>query len=160
MERRPRKPGDEIRAHTSHFIDPPAPAVKPYIEMTGAGCVLFPGFACKPLCGLWGPGRGSGGRFWNTKQRVRAQTPSGLQDSELQSEEVDVSAAGSSPESSPITPALHDGLQVGEGGEEACGEALVATRAGGDPKDEVRSKAGTKSGQTLGILPEERDVSG
>ena len=80
MERRPRKPGDEIRAHTSHFIDPPVPVVKPYIETTGQGCVLFPGFACKPLCGLWGPGRGSGGRFWNMKRRVRAQTTSGLQD--------------------------------------------------------------------------------
>ena len=55
---------------------------------------------------------------------------------------------------------MEDGLQVGEGGEEACGEALVATRAGGDPKDEVRSKAGTNSGQTLGIMPEELDVSG
>lgn len=57
-------------------------------------------------------------------------------------------------------PCMEDGLQVGEGGKEACGEALVATRAGGDPKDEVRSKAGTNSGQTLGIMPEELDVSG
>ena len=34
------------------------------------------------------------------KQHIRAQTPSGLQDSELQSEEVGVSAVGASPESS------------------------------------------------------------
>jgi len=33
------------------------------------------------------------------KQLIRAQTPSGLQDSELQSEEVGVSAVGASPES-------------------------------------------------------------
>lgn len=58
----PRKPGDELHAHTSHFIDPPAPVVKPYIRTTGQGCVLFSGFACKPLCGLWGPGRGSRGK--------------------------------------------------------------------------------------------------
>lgn len=57
-------------------------------------------------------------------------------------------------------PCMEDGWQVGEGEEEACGEALVTARAGGDPKDEVRSKAGSKSDQTRGILPEERNVSG
>ena len=55
---------------------------------------------------------------------------------------------------------MKDGLQVGKGGVEACGEALVTASVGGDSKDKVRSKAGTRSSQTLGVLPEEPDVSG
>lgn len=58
---------------------------------------------------------------------------------------------------SPITPAcVEDGLQVGKGGAETCGEALVTASVGGDPKVKVRSKAGARSSQTLGVLPEER----
>ena len=36
-------------------------------------------------------------------------------------------------------------------------EALATIRVGDDPTGEVTSEAGRRSGQNLGVLPEERD---